>query len=388
MDFFTLMICSLGYYSFPLVLGFIAIPGVVEGMIIDDYIYLVFSFVYAVSIFFMLYSDALGSRVKITVVARGTKELQFLFFVTLASYLVGVFDTGPSDFFFGTKKNGNALSPFIPVSLWCSLFLFSVAYADPVKDKGSLLLSVFVILSVLFYGSRAVTVILFLMFSLLYIGFVRLRLFSKVHYFLIGGMFVIAFILFKVVYWMLKVDGLMQSANKISGLGLDRGYDLFLADPMAVIYNFNLVVIDQMSLPLTYLVHRALAFIPFANTIFSEVLGFEFLKFSQILQDEYHGLSWGLASSFMAEIFSIVGGFFVFFFLFFWVFLIYKFNFRYKSMDGFLIRILFPVFVYSTFYIHRVDLTYAISGFKMAIFVFLSAKIYASLFNNFKIKVW
>ena len=56
-DFFTLMVFSLSYYSFPLLLEELTLVCVIENIPIHENIYLIFIFIYTVNFIFMIKTD-------------------------------------------------------------------------------------------------------------------------------------------------------------------------------------------------------------------------------------------------------------------------------------------------------------------------------------------
>ena len=99
-------------------------------------------------------------------------------------------------------------------------------------------------------------------------------------------------------------------------------------------------------------------------------MNYEYLKFSTILHENYHTVHWGLASSFLGEALSLFGFFGLFFVILLWIYGIYIFNYKIKKSNSFMLLMFFPVFIYITFYIHRIDITFVFGAFKTVLVLY------------------
>ncbi len=357
-DFFTLMIFSLSYYSFPLLLEELTLVGVIENMPIHENAYLIFIFVYTVNFIFMIKTDHKDLN-KIYVIEHSQSiENNLLLVLTILLFITWVYFTGFSEYFFGTEKDNIDLNVFIGASIWSSLAFFVVSYHGNKKNKISILISLIIILSVLFFGSRSYTVVLFLIFSLLFLNFQKIRLYKKFHYFILVFILVSLLAIFKLFYESLKYADISTLISIVRNVDFSIYYMLFFADPLAVTYNLNLVILNETSLAVSYFFHRLISILPFYSGFYSEITNYEYLKLSDILHENYHTVNLGLASSFLGELLALINyiGFFVGIII--WIFSIYIFNKKIKDINTLFIKMLVPMIVYMTFYIHRVDITF------------------------------
>ncbi len=132
-DFFTLMVFSLSYYSFPLLLQHITLIGVVDNMKIYIYVYIVFIFIYIINFIFMMKSD--NKKITSPILEINMLKVNLLTFITIVFYIYGVYLIGFNEYFLGTKKDDIALNTFIGVSIWSALSLFAVGYYGMKKIK-------------------------------------------------------------------------------------------------------------------------------------------------------------------------------------------------------------------------------------------------------------
>ena len=370
-DFFTLMVFSLSYYSFPLLLEELTLVCVIENIPIHENIYLIFIFIYTVNFIFMIKTDYKDLN-KIYVINHSQSiENNLLLILTILLFIIGVYFTGFSEYFFGTKKDDVDLNVFIGLSIWSSLALFIVSYHANKKNKINILISLIIILSVLFFGYRSYTVVLFLIFSLLFLNFQKIRLYKKFHYFMLGFILVLFLTIFKLLYGTLKYADISTLISIVRNVDFSTYYMLFFVDPLAVTYNLNLVILNETSLPVSYFFHRLISILPFYSGFYSEITNYEYLKLSDILHENYHTVNLGLASSFLGELLALINyiGFFVGIII--WIFSIYIFNKKIKDINTLFIKMLVPMIVYMTFYIHRVDITFILGSFKMLLIVWL-----------------
>ena len=199
---------------------------------------------------------------------------------------------------------------------------------------------------------------MFLIFSLLFLNFQKIRLYKKFHYFILVFILVSLLAIFKLFYESLKYADISTLISIVRNVDFSIYYMLFFADPLAVTYNLNLVILNETSLAVSYFFHRLISILPFYSGFYSEITNYEYLKLLDILHENYHTVNLGLASSFLGELLALINyiGFFVGIII--WIFSIYIFNKKIKDINTLFIKMLVPMIVYMTFYIHRVDITF------------------------------
>ena len=107
------MVFSLSYYSFPLLLEELTLVCVIENIPIHENIYLIFIFIYTVNFIFMIKTDYKDLN-KIYVINHSQSiENNLLLILTILLFIIGVYFTGFSEYFFGTKKADVDLNVFI-----------------------------------------------------------------------------------------------------------------------------------------------------------------------------------------------------------------------------------------------------------------------------------
>ena len=362
-------------------LGEINFKSVVDGMLIDARVYLLFIFIYIICFFFMLKSDGLSKKNPL-INKSSPAEIISLSFLSLGLFLVGLVETGWAEFFFGVKGNDVELSAFLGISVWAALVLFSLSYKAKKLSRTGILVSLFIIGSFLLFGARSYAAILLLTFVLLRSDFEKKYAAKDLG--LVIGMAVCVFLFasFKLFYKVLKSSSLELIFSNLADQEIEVYYTLILADPLAVIYNLNLVVYHEKTLHLGYLVHRVVSIIPFFGGVISEINNGEYLRFSDILKNEFHNVPWGLASTFIGELLALIGYSGTLIVLFLWIFLIYVFNTFLSGSFTFFGRAMIPALIYAIFYIHRVDITFVLGAVKTTLVVFLFVALSTSILKR------
>lgn len=372
-DCFTLLAGSLFYYSAPLLLGHITIPGFIYRLEIIDEIYIIYTLTYIALMLFMLYNDRIVSNVNFQFDIQVSRvKITPFFYLTLLIFLVGVIQIGPVNYFFENKSttNINDGGGLITLSVWFSLILLVLTYRQK-KYNVYFGISFLILASYLLFGPRALFVVGIMSLWLIHYSFIRTRLIYhlKSLIFLVG--LAMLMVVYKTFYRVLKAMDLSLLVNTAQSIDLSLVTSALLGDPTAVIYNLQVTILNNVDLSISFLLHRIVSIFPALGGIYSEVMQEDFVRYSRYLADNYHNLHYGIASSIFGEFIAISGYLGLSLFITMWISIVYWFNCKILLSRNDIYIILFPAITYISFYIHRVDFTFALGAIKTALLAYI-----------------
>ena len=378
-DMFTILFGGLFYYSIPLLMGKITLTGVVINQDVNYIVYIIYSFVFIVSFSFMYVNDK--KKVKVIRVEKqgyldkpASRSLFFFTMIVFLFFLIGVFQMGFSNYFFTANKSINEDIPtLISISVVFSMIMLPVSlYYQKII---SLIIFFLILLSLLLYGSRSYFVIAMISSVFILFNFKEVRLIKKAPLLIVGIFFAVSMAVFKFVYQIIKSASLSELISNVKKLDSDSIISQLLGDPMAVIYNLNYTINNDISLSMNYFIHRFLSAVPGGGDFFSSLIGIDFPRYSSILGNEYTTVHWGLASSIYAELIAISGfaGFCVVYLLINKLTFDFNNSIKLKGLNFFNL-IFISAYSYLLFYSHRLDITFVLGIFKYSVILWIIFK--------------
>ncbi|MFS1428077.1 O-antigen polymerase [Vibrio splendidus] len=372
-DIFSILLLSLCFYYSSAVFNTVSVFGVVENVQVDNRTYIVLFLIFSLSLFFTYINDKF---VKFIGVRKFNADYllitKFLVFSSILCFSIGVIQVGGlSVFFEGSKSNlANKSTAFYGLSIW----LFSCSFAISVYFK-YFRLALFTLIFILFsliIGSRSTAVISFLLAFLLLYDFKLTRLSNLYKEAVIVIVFVSLMVVYKFIYKDIRSGEFSDIFLVIYNIDIYSFFGVLMSESSSVVYNLNTVFTQEISLPNYVLYHRLLSLLPAAGDYYQNMLGLDIPRFSYFLINEIYDLHFGLASSIFGEVIAISGWFGLVLFLLVWLLIILYFNVKlYHGMNIYQLAFL-PAIIYSSFYIHRIDVTFYIGYFKYAIFICLT----------------
>ncbi|WP_066354365.1 hypothetical protein [Aliarcobacter skirrowii] len=370
-DLFTLMILALFYYTSPLIFGYITLIGIIDEWIIKSYIYNIFIFTLICVLLSVVIYDY---NTKNIVIKKYTEYssmyyTHILFVFMLFMFFYGVHLIGFENYFVGTKQNVEEMNVFLGTAIWLLLMTLSLSFVY--KRKIIFLISLLLLSSVLLFGSRSYFVTGILMLGILKYGDLNQRLITHYKPIILLVILISGLIVFKTIYPFLKTADFAFILERIMQIEFDKILSLFLADPMSVIYNMQLVLEYNIIVPDECSAYRYLSLIPSSRGVIENLNGIECVNFSQYLGEQFHAdVPFGLASSVYAEVYAFWGGLGLGLFILLWCITLYYANLKLLIKSTFFLFLL-PTIVYGTFYIHRIDLVFVTGALKKAIIMYI-----------------
>lgn len=378
-DLYTILFGGLFYYSMPLIIGKITLIGVVMNQPINYLVYIIYSFAFIVSFIFMFKSD----KQKIKLIQhklRGeldkttSKRINVLTALIFLVFLIGVYQIGFSNYLNFNKNTNEERLLLIQFSVVLSMIMLPVSlYYRKLITLGVYFLILF---SFLLYGSRSYFVVAIISSVFIQFRFKEMQLIKKLPLFILGVFFAVAMAIYKFIYTVVKVVDFKELSIIIRNLDYDLVMSQLLGDPMAVVYNLNYTIVNELDLSISYLFHRILSIMPGGGSLFSFLVGESYPRYSYILNElEYTNIEWGLASSLYAELIAISGftGFFIIYILMNNLVNNFNNNIRLNGLNFY--NLLFiSSYTYLLFYSHRLDITFVLGVFKYCILLWILFK--------------
>ena len=379
-DLYLILFGGLFYYSIPLFIdgGKLTFPGVVLSQNINSLTYIVYSFAFIVSFFFMHRNDNQKKRpIKYERYGRLDKlTSKRIFFLTLLIFFIfafGVYQFGIFDYLTTNKQVNEEDMTLIPISIVLSMIMLPVSFYY--RKLFSFSIYFLILFSFFLYGVRSYFVVGIISSGFIYFRFKEIRLVKKLPLFILAFLFAISMAVYKFIYVHVKDSSFNELFSIIKELDFDLLITHLIADPLAVIYNLNYTIENNIILSINYLFHRILSIIPQGGTFFSFLTGESYPRYSTILNNEYTNIHWGLASSMYAELIAISGflGFGVIYILMNTIISYFNSNIKLSGLN-FYNLIFISSFTYFLFYSHRLDITFVLGVFKFSILIWIFFK--------------
>lgn len=375
---FTLLFGGLFYYSIPLLIGEINLLNVVNNQEINNVIYIIYSFSFIVSFFFMYYNDVKKKNI-IEYELRGhlnkitLKVLNFIVCIIGVIFMMGLYRFGLTNYLITTKGGSEGNIALIQTSVVLSMIMLPVTVYY--RKRFMFIVYFLILLSFLLYGSRSYFVVAIISAAFIVFGFKEIKLVKKTPWFVLGIGFAVGMAIFKNIFKILKTANFNDVITVIKKLDYDLVIAQILGDPMAVIYNLNYTINEKLDLPIDYLFHRVFSIIPGGGNFISLLTGEEYPRYASVLANYYTDIHWGLASSLYAELIAISGylGFALVYILINKIVINFNNNIKYKGVSIFNL-IFISSFTYLLFYSHRLDITFVLGMFKYSILIWILLK--------------
>ncbi|WP_299007645.1 O-antigen polymerase [uncultured Shewanella sp.] len=382
-DIFSLLTLSSIFYFSPFLVGSINIYGFLYSGEISSETYLYINIYFILLTSYIIFFDFYLSKSKVVVIDSMNRELVKLFFsISTIIFLVGIYIAGIGNLLNSDKTNlATQNTAIYGLGIWfitCSLLLSYINKSAVMFVICSLLLTFS-----LYVGSRSnivIAILTILLFSCRNKKFKLLEQYKKGFLLL----FVVAFLaIFKLTYKYIKNFDFGIVVDIYKDVSLLDIVSLIIVDPNAVAYNFNMTIVNEVTLGTGYFFHRLFSIVPGMGEIFEQISGTEYIRYSAVLA-KIHNIHFGLASSIHGEIIAISGIFgFITFLIIFFMFLTYI-NYRYLFRPSKLIILSLPFLVYNVFYAFRVDITFCLGTLKVFILVMSLVTFFSALQSKFK----
>ena len=367
-DLFTIFFSCAFIYFFPAFLGDLNHPGVQGSVLISNSTYSVLIKVVLVMFYFLVVNDFC---------LRGGKSIVESRF---ASASVGKFETVWFCFFYilvltiffatadiytlvssGKDKVSSSSGPVYGIAIWFSISACIVGYLN--RNFLIFMIGVSFVIFSLYVGSRAYFVTFILSMALLHFGYRELKCSRKIKVIFIGVLAFLFVLFYKYFYLFLKVgdynslfEALVSSETYLVALSL--------SEPNLVIMHINNIIQNDINVPAYYVWDRVLRFFPFFSDFVGSSSNIEFQSFSDVLNDRFYRFDYGVGSSFWAELIYLFGFSGVLVGIFLYSFLIFCFSMFLLRLRGIALPIFLPLFIYLTFYVHRIEIYLMAAVFK------------------------
>lgn len=382
-DYFSLISLSSLYYFSPLFFKEINIFGFVYNVKINEMVYLYASIYFSLLIIFVLFFDLFFNEKKVVDITYSFADIpNFLYVISFLLFILGVYIVGLE---FLLSPNKTDLASRNTVLYGLGLWLISCSALKAYVTKCHLLLSfslVCIIFS-LYVGSRSMFVMTIL--SIILVSFRtngrKLRVVEQYREIIMVLLIVLLLVIFKVSYKSIKAGSFYSIISSFNDINLEDLLSLSLTDPNAVMYNLNYTINNNAFLGWDYLIHRVLSIFPLLSSLFSDIMGKDFGRYSSILGNDYD-LHFGLASSIHGEIIAISGfmGFVIFSTLVMVSIFILNYYYLYKSTMW--ISLFVPFAIYNFFYSFRVDITFALGTIKSYFLILILMYFYRYIISS------
>ena len=280
--------------------------------------------------------------------------------ISMLIMIVNVFRIGISNLSAPKEEIWPKTGTMYVVGLWLAMGVFTFAIKK--RNYKLLILSVPQVLLHLYFGSRAYLAVIAIVFILLLSN--RQKGFSLKHnlvVILIGFILLMAIMAYKQIYELVKVGNIGAAFATL--LDPDTYAWIFRwGEPRIVLADFNYIVSEGLTLNSQEILARVLSIVPFADDLlFPEANRL----MSAILIDKL-GSSYGLASNFWGELYSMGSYVLVGVIYALWVGML-NLGTKLLNSDNWTASFLIPLFAYFGFYVHRMDFTKVVGNVKMLV---------------------
>lgn len=389
-DLFTIFFSCAFIYFVPAFLGSLKHPGVQGSVPISNETYGVLILIVGVMFYFLVINDfflrsgknVIAPRINNASVGK-FETIWFCFFYMLVLTIFFITADIYTLVSSGKDKVSSSSGPVYGIAIWFSISACIVGYLN--RDRVIFFIGASFIIFSLYVGSRAYFVTFILSMALLHFGYKELKYSKKLKVLFIGVIAFLFVLFYKYFYLFLKVgdyerlfEALVSSETYLVALSL--------SEPNLVIMHINNLIDSDIRAPTYYAWERALRFFPFISDFVGSSSGVEFRSFSDVLNDRFYRLDYGVGSSFWAELVYLFGFFGLFIGVFLYSLLIFCFSMFVSRLRGIALPIFLPLFIYLTFYVHRIELYLMAAVFKSTlVLVFIWLIMYlvkASVFKN------
>lgn len=383
-DLFAVVFITSSYYSYPLFFNYLYDPNSGSYVGIDARIYMYYIFYFVLLFLGTLIRD----RRPLICRRKGTSTpyewlVISLFFLSIILFLYPNFFT-PSDI--DSPTTPSILGAIYPLFVWSSFGLFWLSLFS--RNIYLPYVGAFFIVLTAFAGGRS-------FLGALILSFVISR-FLRVHpgkpmkglrygYFIFLGVALILMILYKVLYRHVLSGDLdaiitaLTSADEIF-FRLVEG-----SEPYLIMMNLQNSLNPSLSLDDSYRLNFLFGWVPLFSNGFFDALGYNNFSFSDILDRKfYNTVSYGMASSFVGELFYVGGYVFIGLFLAIFNILVFVTNsYIYKSAP-----FSTPCLIWCFYYYHRLEFKHIIYVLFITCLSFCIAYIVKSLLKNRGVGKW
>lgn len=342
-----------------------------EGMVIDEYAYMyICSMALGLLLCMMKFDYSIKKNNTNTLnEIKNIKgdEVGLVLIISLVAYVASFLIYGFEQI--TNIKSGGKVGFLYGMSTWALMIVLSLSLLS--KSKKIVFFVAFIIfLNMAIVGSRSIFLVSALMVIAIISGQYKINFYKWKFLFSIAslGFFLL---IYKSIFKFVK-NG--DFSGVLSALTSAETYtaSLHLLEPYIVSYHFVNAIDVGYEFNFSILVHRVFSLIPFLGDLLESLLGQDIPRYSSFIMDEYYSdVHYGLASNIWAESYYIGGPLFLYSMYLAWVFLIYKANKIFYQSESKLLYYITPAVFYTSFYIHRVDITFVLGAFKVCIMLFL-----------------
>lgn len=271
---------------------------------------------------------------------------------------------GISNFFSYSSKNilVENVSSIFSFAIWGTILCFLHAVKN--NNKKNIGFSFFLILITVLIGSRAYLATVIIGWIAIKSGTIRSTLRENLKIFIIGGIGVLALLLYKNIYMAVRALDFSNIKSVLSsGIAITSISDI--AEFRTVFSLYDYVVTSGFRLPFVDSIARIISIIPMANNY----LELEYpIRLSDYLKNEMHS-SYGLGSNFWAESVAMGGLLLLCIMTILWLIYLKKSSRFIKEKSDASIFVISSA-AYISFYIHRLDWIQVMGCFKSIIIIY------------------
>lgn len=296
--------------------------------------------------------------------------LAFAVFFTLTN--IGRFGT---DIFHMNKKViVSEMDVFYGLSVWSALVI--LAYSIDHNNKKMFFISSSIILINLFIGSRAYFATAVVILLTLKWKNVRNVIYSNFKVFFAGLMGISGLFIYKQIYKDIRQFAIGTVLTKLTDIETYAGA-FQLDEPRIIMSIYNYVLSLNYRLEPMDSIARILSIFPLINDYIPVSKN---LRFSSIIKNEIFKSTYGLASSFWAESYAMLGYFGIIFFTLAWLIVLKK-GYNCLNASGSSKYFIIPGVAYLSFYIHRLDYLQIMGAFKSLLVIYFIWWMFIQLAN-------
>lgn len=372
-DLFTIAVVFYIYYTLP------ALTGVVEvgdGMYYSEVhfnTYVIISIIMITLITTMFLYDRKQYKIQQKEYLPGIKyihySLTFLaFFLLFAN--IGLIGIEP---FFNPDKSvlSQHFRSFYDIAIWIALTAIILGLQN--KSFKIVILNFFIVTFTLIVGSRAYFTLAIISIGLLLFREKRLKLIKYKRILFFTGALALFLTFYKEIYKTVKTFDVSQIITSLTNFETFKNASFFI-ESNSIFASLNIAVEQKFRQEPGVISDILVNSVPLLKDIlnfFSYEQTFTSPRFAPIVSREFFpNIHWGMGSNIWAEMYSIGGILTILMFLGLWMLIMWYGN-KLLVSQSFISPFLLPGIVYSTFYVHRLDLTLAIGAFKIGIGLFI-----------------
>lgn len=369
-DLFTVATVCFFYYSFPAFIGKIdAANGVYVSEVHNGTYIVLITLIFSLLIGAILYDYKFQTT--ISYVKTPKYVIRLLCYFTIAVFLLNLLVIDISVFLDPDKTLiSEEDTRFYNLSLWAGLICLVIGVNK--KQIFPATIGSLIVLFSLYVGSRAYIMIAVLTLVVLLFRGKKLQIVKKPKFVLIGIFTIFILSVYKEVYKAIKDNDWNYLKETLFDSSFYQELDVFV-EANAILSNLNVAIELGFNIELYKIFMNFINIFPFVFRYFNIFSGEQVTTydFADIISNEFHPeISYGMGRNFWAEIYTYGGPITLFLFIVGWILLIILGN-RMILNQSLLGIFILPAFLYSSFYIHRLDLSMITSSFKSNLIIFI-----------------